>query len=166
MDSQGGSLHSGELAALAGVSTDTLRHYERKGLLPVTPRSANGYRIYDTEVLDRVRMIRSALRLGFSIDELARVLQVRAAGGVPCQEVRNMAAAKLRGLREREKELTQMVSLLGKVIRDWDRRLRKSNGRPAHLLQSLAIGASGGHLAPPFSSSRRRNSRRGIRREE
>ncbi len=163
MDSQARSLHSGELATLAGVSADTLRHYERKGLLPPAPRLANGYRVYRAEALHRVRMIRSALRLGFSIDELARVLRVRAAGGVPCHEVRNMAAAKLRDLREREKELTQMVRLLGNVIRDWDRRLQNSNGRPAHLLQSLASGASGGHLAPPFSSSRGRNSRRGIK---
>ena len=161
MDSQDRLLHSGELAAKAGVSTDTLRHYERKGLLPTTARSANGYRLYRAEALDRVRLIRSALRLGFSIDELARVLQVRAAGGVPCKDVRNMAAAKLRDLREREKELAEMAQMLSKVIRDWDRRLRKSNGRPAHLLQALAASDCGGRVAPPFSSSRRRNPKQG-----
>ncbi len=161
MDSQSRVLRSGELAALAGVSTDTLRHYERNGLLPVIPRSANGYRVYRAETLDRVRLIRSALRLGFSIDELARVLRVRAAGGVPCKDVRNMAAAKLRDIRKREKELARMAAMLSKVIREWDRRLRNSSGRPAHLLQALAISESGGRLAPPFSSPRRWNSKRG-----
>ena len=161
MDSPSEFLHSGELAALAGVSTDTLRHYERKGLLPAVPRCANGYRLYRVEVLDRIRMIRSALRLGFTIDELAWVLQVRAAGGVPCRDVRNMATAKLHELREREKELTQMIRMLGNVIRGWNQRLKKSDGRPVHLLQSLVSGDSGGHLAPPFSSVRGRNPKRG-----
>jgi DNA-binding transcriptional MerR regulator len=161
MDLQGRLLHSGELAVLAGVSTDTLRHYERKGLLPAAPRSANGYRQYPGDTLDRIRLIRSGLRMGFTIDELARVLRVRASGGVPCKEVRSMALKKVSDLREREKELRQMVRMLERVIRDWDRRLRDSNGRPAHLLQSLAAGQSGGRLAPPFSSSRRRIPKQG-----
>jgi DNA-binding transcriptional MerR regulator len=161
MDVGGQFLRSGELAALAGISTDTLRHYERKGLLPAAPRSANGYRVYRAEALDRIRLVRSALRLGFTIDELARVLRVQSAGGVPCQDVRNIAAAKLRELREREKELNQMVRMLGEVIRNWDRRLRKSKGRPAYLLQAIATAESGGHLAPPFSSARGRNPKRG-----
>ncbi len=159
MDSRG--LHSGELAALAGVSADTLRHYERKGLLPAAPRSANGYRVYGSDALDRVRLIRSALRLGFTINDLARVLRVRAAGGVPCRDVRNMAADKLRDLRRRKQELEQMERMLSKVIRGWDRRLRRSGGRHAHLLQSLHTAESGGRLAPPFSSRRGRNSKRG-----
>jgi DNA-binding transcriptional MerR regulator len=161
MDLQGRVLHSGELAAMAGVSTDTLRHYERKGLLPPAPRSVNGYRVYGVEALDRIRLIRTALHLGFSISELTQVLRVRSAGGIPCQNVRNLAADKLRKLRERKRELTQMIAMLGKVIHDWDRRLRNSKGRPAHLLQSLASNESGGHFAPPFSSPRRRNSKRG-----
>ena len=163
MESQGRLLHSGELAALAGVSTDTLRHYERKGVLPTAPRATNGYRVYQVEALDRVRLIRAALRLGFTIGELSRVLRVRAAGGFPCKEVRGMAAAKLRDLRERKKELTRLVGVLERLIQDWDRRLRRSNGRPAYLLQSLPTGNSGGHLAPPFSSSRGRNPKRGER---
>ena len=163
MESQGRLLHSGELAALAGVSTDTLRHYERKGVLPAAPRATNGYRVYQVEALDRVRLIRAALRLGFTIDELSRVLRVRATGGFPCKEVRGMAVARLRDLRERQKELTRMVGELERLIRDWDRRLRKSNGGPAHLLESLPTGNSSGYLAPPFSSYRGRNPKRGER---
>src|SRR4051812_28364362 len=66
---------SGELAKLAGVSTDTLRFYERNRLLPLAPRAANGYRCYPAESLQRVFLIRRALGLGFSVAELARVLK-------------------------------------------------------------------------------------------
>ncbi len=62
-------LRSGELARLAGVSTDTLRHYERKGLLARPRRSCNGYREYPASDLDRVRLVRGALGIGFTLNE-------------------------------------------------------------------------------------------------
>src|ERR1039458_2633941 len=76
-------LRSGELASRAGVSTDTLRYYEQKGVLSPPPRSSNGYRCYPAESLGRVQMVRSALRIGFSTDELSHVLRVRQSGGGP-----------------------------------------------------------------------------------
>ena len=72
-----GALSSGKLADLAGVSRDTLRHYERKGVLPRALRSQNGYRQYPPEALQRVQLIRRALSVGFTLDELAKVLKVR-----------------------------------------------------------------------------------------
>jgi DNA-binding transcriptional MerR regulator len=65
-------LRSGKLAELAGVSPDTLRHYERMKLLPVPRRSSGNYRLYPPEALDRVRLIRHALVVGFTLPELAR----------------------------------------------------------------------------------------------
>ena len=79
---------AGELARLAGVSTDTLRHYERKGLLPAPQRAANGYRQYAAGSLDRVRLIRRALAIGFTIDELAVILKERDRGHAPAQAAR------------------------------------------------------------------------------
>src|SRR5262249_35903045 len=76
-------LRAGELARLTGVSADTLRHYERKGLLK--PRRApNGYREYSPHAIERVRLIRSALAIGLKLDELAHILKTREAGGAPC----------------------------------------------------------------------------------
>lgn len=66
-------LHSAELARLAGVSTDTLRYYERLRLLPAAPRSASGYRQFPQQALARVRLIRGALAIGFSVRELAGI---------------------------------------------------------------------------------------------
>lgn len=79
---------AGELAAAVGVSTDTLRHYERKGVLPRPGRTANGYRHYPETALERVSMIRQALAVGFTLDELAAILNERDNGGLPCKKVR------------------------------------------------------------------------------
>ena len=94
------ALSSGELAELAGVSRDTLRHYERKGVLPRPFRGDNGYRKYPPEALQRVQLVRRALSVGFTLDELAKVLKVRDAGGAPCEEVRKLAAQKLLNVQD------------------------------------------------------------------
>src|SRR5207247_8757529 len=69
-----GYLRSGDLARLAGVSTDTLRHYERKGLLARPRRSANGYREYPASALDRVRLVRHALGIGCTLSDFGGML--------------------------------------------------------------------------------------------
>src|SRR5215471_14896161 len=94
-------LRAGELAQLAGVSTDTLRHYERKGLLAAPCRSVNGYREYPKNAFRRVRLIRRALEIGFTLDELSRVLSVRDRGGAPCRQVRALAGEKLHKVETR-----------------------------------------------------------------
>ena len=133
------SLRSGELARLAGVSTDTLRHYERKGVLAAPRRSRNGYREYGTEALDRVHMVRRALIVGFTLDELARILKQRDSGRAPCREVRALAARKLAEVEERLKELAAVRDELRRTITDWDARLsRTTGGDQARLLEAFA----------------------------
>src|SRR5262245_27942004 len=115
-------LRSGELSRILGVSADTLRHYERKGLLK--PRRApNGYREYPRHAVERVRLIRSALAIGFKLDELERILKTRDAGGAPCRHVRELAAAKLDEIETLVRELTAVRDELRGLIKDWDRRL-------------------------------------------
>lgn len=134
-----GSFSSGELAELAGVSRDTLRHYERKGVLPRPLRGENGYRLYPSEALQRVQLVRRALSVGFTLDELARVLKVRDAGGAPCEEVRKIAAQKLADVQNQLRDLTALRNDLQKTLRDWDARLtRRANGKRANLLDSLS----------------------------
>jgi len=131
-------LRSGELAGLAGVSTDTLRHYERKGLLSRPRRSSNGYREYPTDSLDRVRLVRRALEFGFTLDELARILSVRDRGGTPCHDVRTLAGTKLTQIEARLEEMTALRDELRGVLKSWDVLLSK-NTPPlrAGLLESL-----------------------------
>ena len=133
-----GSFRSGALARLAGVSPDTLRHYELKGLLPRTRRSANGYREYSADALARVRLIRRALTLGFTLDELARILKTRDAGGAPCREVRALAASKLTALEARAAELRAACDRIRLVVEHWDTLLdRTPEGKRAALLDAL-----------------------------
>jgi len=135
-----GSLSSGELADLAGVSRDTLRHYERKGVLPRPLRSHNAYRQYPPEALQRVQLVRRALSVGFTLDELAKVLKVRDAGGAPCEEVRRLAAQKLLNVQDQLRELTKLRDDLQETIKEWDTRLaRRPGGRRANLLESLSV---------------------------
>jgi DNA-binding transcriptional MerR regulator len=135
-----GALSSGELADLAGVSRDTLRHYERKGVLARPLRGHNGYRKYPPEALQRVQLVRRALSVGFTLDELAKVLKVRDAGGAPCEEVRKLAAQKLLNVQDQLRELTALRNDLQETLTDWDTRLtRRANGKRANLLESLSV---------------------------
>lgn len=131
------TLRAGELARLAGVSTDTLRHYERKGLLRPR-RSSNGYREYPAHAVERVKLIRSALAIGFRLDDLTRLLKTREAGGAPCHQVRDLAAAKLDELEQLIRNLSTMRDELRTMLRDWDDRLEQARGEPARLLETLA----------------------------
>lgn len=130
---------SGELARLCGVSPDTIRHYERVGVLPAAVRGANGYRLFPRESVDRVMLIRKALAIGFSLEELARVLRLRDSGTPPCRNVRAMAGEKLADLDRRIAEMISMREELARILEEWDARLSSTrDGEPAHLLQSLS----------------------------
>jgi DNA-binding transcriptional MerR regulator len=132
-------LRSAELAKLAGVSTDTLRHYERKGVLARPRRSANGYREYPASDLERVRLVRGALGIGFTLEELARILNVRDRGGAPCIQVRALAGTKLNEVETQLGELTVLRNELRRLLKNWDALLaNNSRHERAGLLESLA----------------------------
>jgi DNA-binding transcriptional MerR regulator len=140
LESQQRSFRSGDLARAAGVSTDTLRHYERLGILKKPPRTEGGYRSYPPEALDRVRLIRNALASGFTLRELVMILQVRDGGGSPCRQVAQLAREKVRQLKIQIAQLACLRDSLKAAIRDWDGRLKQMpDGGHAHLLESLSI---------------------------
>ena len=144
-------LRSGELALRAGVSPDTLRHYERHGLLPRPERSAAGYRMYPASALDRVRLIRGALSIGFTIRELGSILADRDGGGAPCRRVRRLAAEKLAAIETQLRALRLWRRELRAALADWDRRLRKTpTGKQARLLEAFVAGhpKSAGRSSP------------------
>ena len=143
-------LKAGELAERVGVSKDTLRFYERQGLLPRPKRMANNYRAYPPEAVARVLWIRKVLAAGFTVEELARILAERNRDGVPCRKVRDLGAAKLAGLEERIRELEASRDHLRELLEDWDRRLEEAGpDRRARLLDVLA----GHSLESPAESS-------------
>jgi DNA-binding transcriptional MerR regulator len=153
-------LRASELARLAGVSTDTLRLYERKGLLPRARRASNGYREYSPDALARVRLVRQAVALGFSLDELVRIVKVRDQGGAPCGEVRALGAEKLVVLDDRIDELTRARERLRSVLAQWDEILaRTPHGARAALLDALEGLVDEGTPSPFVPHALRRRGR-------
>jgi DNA-binding transcriptional MerR regulator len=138
-DSPHHNLTSGQLAHLAGVSTDTLRYYERLGLLPKARRTPSGYRQFDREALKRVCMVRAALSIGFTVEELGRILRIRDSGSLPCEHVRELAAQKLASIEARLRELSAMRKQLRATLDEWNDILRKTKkGHSAGLLEGFA----------------------------
>ena len=116
---------------MAGVSTDTLRYYERCRLLPAVPRSA-------PQALVRVRLIQGALAIGFSVKELAAIFGERDGGGAPCHRVRALAAEKFVDLEVRLRDLRSWRRELRKTLAEWDRLLGKTpRGQRAGLLEAF-----------------------------
>jgi DNA-binding transcriptional MerR regulator len=148
---------SGELAKLTGVSTDTLRHYERKGVLPPPARADNGYRVYPAEALPRVRLIRRALAIGFTLEELGPILSMRDHGRAPCRSVRALAAAKLEALEEQIRDLTLLRDELEEALHAWDVRLAATpEGAPAGLLEGLGRQLAGSNSRARAALRRRK----------
>jgi len=128
-----------DLSRASGVSTDTLRHYERVRLLRETTRTASGYRRYPPAMVARVQVIQRALAMGFSLKELAEAFGQRERGGVPCQRVRSLVGERLAALETRLSELTALRDEMRQLMREWDARLAATpKGQRARLLDMLA----------------------------
>ncbi|HXZ13835.1 MAG TPA: MerR family transcriptional regulator [Candidatus Sulfotelmatobacter sp.] len=132
----------GKVARQAGVSPATVRLYESKGLVRPAARSASGYRRFPQGTVERLHLIQCALAIGFTIEELARILRHRDAGGTPCREVQTLARVKLAELTRRRNELDRRCRLLKSTLASWSAALsRTPRGKPAGLLDSLAARA-------------------------
>jgi len=154
------ALRSGELARVAGLSSDTLRHYERIGLLAKPPRTLGGYRDYPGNTLERVQLIRRALSVGFSLAELTTVLKIRDLGGVPCHQVRAIAQSKLLEVQENIRELVALRKQLEVILAKWDLKLTSvPEGKRARLLETLP-DRSGPIVVPRRGSPMRVRKRR------
>jgi DNA-binding transcriptional MerR regulator len=130
-------MRSGRLAHLTGISTDTLRHYERLGLLARPARTARNYRDYAPSCQQRVELIQRGLRIGFSLAELKRVLAVRDHGGAPCRQVRALLRSKIVDVNRQITDLRAFRTELNRLSKIWDERLNGTKpGQPARLLES------------------------------
>ncbi len=112
----------GQLAASAGIKADSVRFYERSGLLPKPARTAAGYRVYDRHALDQLRFIKKAQLLGFSLDEVRRVLQLKDQGNAKCRSVLAMAEATLTETASKLTELQRFHDALAANVRRWRKR--------------------------------------------
>jgi MerR family mercuric resistance operon transcriptional regulator len=113
-----GRLTIGQSARLSKVGVPTLRFYERAGLLPKPMRSASNYRLYPDEVIARIRFIRRAQQLGFTLKEIRDLLSLRASRRTSCAEVRSRAQVKIADIEERIRSLRQMSRALAKLAEE------------------------------------------------
>ncbi len=106
------ALTVGQLARAAGVNPQTVRYYERRGLLPEPPRTPAGYRLYPPEAVIRLRFIKQAQELGFSLEEIRDLLALRVDGTTSCPEVQRRTQAKIQQLDARIRRLQAMRAAL------------------------------------------------------
>ncbi|HEX9811837.1 MAG TPA: heavy metal-responsive transcriptional regulator [Burkholderiales bacterium] len=109
------SYRIGQLARLSGFGVETIRYYERERLVHEPPRGASGYRQYPEDTLARLRFIRHAKELGFSLKEIKDLLELRVAPGASCAGVRKRAEAKITAVRVKQKKLRQIEQALVKL---------------------------------------------------
>lgn len=114
------TLKIGEVAKLSGVGIETLRFYERSGVLGRPGRTESGYRVYDEAVLQRLDFIKRSQVLGFSLDEIKRIIADKEAGKSPCHEVREIVRRRLGELDERLKEMRRHRKELGAAFKSWE----------------------------------------------
>lgn len=108
-------LMTGELAKRAGVNVETLRFYERKGLLPMPPRRMSGYRQYPADSVPRIRFIKRAQELGFTLGEVAELLSLRGRAGAGPADIRERAEQKLAAIGRKIADLKAIESALVKL---------------------------------------------------
>jgi MerR family copper efflux transcriptional regulator len=111
----------GEMAKNAGVSVQTVRFYERQGLMPSAPRKESGYRLYDEADLKRLLFIRQAKALGFSLEEIRTILKMRERGQCPCGSVLRLAEQHLVTIDHQLRQLSRFRDELRRVVQQWKR---------------------------------------------
>lgn len=110
----------GRLARRVGVGVETLRFYETKGLIEAPPRKSSGYRLYPVDTVSRVEFIKMARELGFSLEEIREILDLRVETETSCDDVRRRGEAKLAQVREKLEVLRNMEKALEALVATCD----------------------------------------------
>ena len=113
-------LKIGQVAKASGVGIETIRFYEREGLIDNPPRRASGYRQYPENVVDRLQFIRHAKELGFTLKEIHGLLSLRVDPGATCADVKERADAKIADVTERIRSLQRIKRTLIKIVQSCD----------------------------------------------
>jgi Hg(II)-responsive transcriptional regulator len=128
-------MRTGTIAAEAGVNVQTLRYYERRGILPRPRRTASGYRAYGPDAVQLIRFVKRAQELGFTLDEVGELLRLRDGGRASCAEVKVAARAKLAAVDAKLAALAAMRGALSTLVSACDRNVRR---RSCPLIETLA----------------------------
>ncbi len=131
----------GEVAKQTGIGIETLRFYERSGLLDCPARTEGGYRLYDEEALLTLEFIKRAQTLGFTLDEIKQIIAESRAGHSPCDEVREIVRARLQELDERMRQMRKYRNALAATLQVWDEQ-GATTGRFCGLIESSEINSN------------------------
>jgi MerR family copper efflux transcriptional regulator len=110
------SLRIGQIANEAGVGIQAIRFYEREGLIDAPARTRSGYRQYDFDVVGRLRFIRRAQELGFTLKEVRELIALEDANGADCDDVYATASAKVAAVQRKIDDLTRMKDELSALV--------------------------------------------------
>ena len=133
-------LKIGEVAKQTGIGSETLRFYERSGLLNRPARTEGGYRLYDKEALLTLEFIKRAQTLGFTLDEIRQIIAEGRTGHHPCAEVREIVRARLRELDERMRQMRKYRDALATTLKGWDEKGTVA-GRFCGLIEGTDLNA-------------------------
>jgi MerR family transcriptional regulator, mercuric resistance operon regulatory protein len=114
-------VRTSEVAARAQVNTQTLRYYERRGLLPEPERTPSGYRAYGDDAVRLVRFVKRAQALGFTLDDIEDLLHLAGGGPASCEAAKTMARSRIADLQQRIDELAGMRNALARLVDTCDR---------------------------------------------
>jgi MerR family mercuric resistance operon transcriptional regulator len=117
------AVHIGQAAKQAGMSVDTIRFYQKMGLIAATPRSTGGYRLFDGEQIRDLAFVRHAQELGFSLTEIKELLSLRQKQHI-CPEIQTVLERKLKDVRDKIGSLAHLEGELSSALRDCKRELR------------------------------------------
>lgn len=127
-------LKIGEVAKQAGVNVQTVRYYGRRGILIPAERLDSGYRLYTPDAVKKLRFIKNAQALGFSLDEMSSLLRLRVNNRPDCNSVLKKAEAKLRGVEDKISTLASLRRTLLRLVSDCRRRRKTA---PCPILRCL-----------------------------
>jgi DNA-binding transcriptional MerR regulator len=145
-------MRTSQVAGRAGVNTQTLRYYERRGLLPEPPRSPAGYRDYPVSAVGLLRFVKRAQQLGFTLAEVAGLLELADGGPDSCRRARALAEAQAAALDAKIAGLQRMRASLGELLATCQ---RPRPGRSCPLTQAIpATGRPGDETAGPARTRR------------
>ncbi len=147
------SLKIGEVSFSSGIGIEALRFYERSGLLGRPARTASGYRVYDRSVLERLTFIKKAQTLGFSLDEIRRIINESNAGESPCAEVREIVRRRLSELDRHLRDLRRYRKELAATLKEWDGK-GTADGNICGLIEGAKIEAEPAVTAPALRRRR------------
>lgn len=142
-----GMLKISDVSKRSGISIDALRFYEKSELLDQPSRNHSGYRVYDASVLERLAFIKQAQVLGFSLDEIRRIIADARAGQSPCDDVREMVRCRLEALDKHMHEVRRYRKELAETLTEWD----KVGRAPGHICGLI----EGAHIEHPLAPAHR-----------